>query len=205
MAFIFTNLVNDFQGRRPRLEDYLNGLGTSDQEQIATDAGITFTPSSDIDVATQEDYESLAVEADEATYFDYSAVPADVRDKYEEEAIAAFLPEDKAALAANSAVSNKVGPVFVATGETVYLTVMLAKYPGWSKLIYESAIPAGEREAAIEDFIMQMSGQAKGEFAKAVPTGSYDADAAFGLYSVANSAEYAGIMQQVFALIKKKK
>jgi len=205
MAFIFTNLPNDFQGRRPALESYLNGLGTADQEQMATDAGITFTPASDIDVATQDDYVFLAVEADAATLFDYTGVDASFRDKYEEEAIDALLPEDKAALAQNTSVVDKTGPVFAVPNEVTYLTVMVAKYPGWAKLVYDSGIPGADREALLEDFVLKLSGQAKAGFAAAIPTASYATDALTGLFSIADADEYAGFVSQAYAMIKKKK
>ena len=205
MSFIFTNVPNTFQGRRARLETYLNTLSQATQEQMATNAGITFTPSSDIDVATEEDYTLLAVSADAATYFDYSAVTADIRDKYEELAIADLLPEDKAALAAASSVSGEPGPVFSTDSEVHYLTVMLANYPDWAKLVYENTVTAGDRDPQLEDFIMKMSGSAKNEFAKAVPTASYASDIATGLFSIDGDGEYDGIIRQAYALIKKKK
>jgi len=205
MAFIFTNLPADVRGRRSALESYLNGLGTADQEQMATDAGITFTPASDIDVATQEDYSFLAIAADAATSFDYTAVDATIRDKYQEESIDDLLPERKSTLAQNTTIADKTGPVFTVPDEVTYLSLMIAKYPGWAKLIYENAIPGGDREALLEDFILQLSGAAKADFAAAIPTASYATDVLTGLFSIADADEYAGIVAQAYSMIKKKK
>ena len=205
MAFIFTNLPDHMAGRRAGLEAYLQQLDTADQEQLATDSSITFTPAADIDVATAENYTFLAVNADAATAMDYAGVNADVRDQYEEQAIADMLPENKWTVAQGSAIADKTGPVFAVTTEVAYLTLMVSKYPGWAHMVIEPAVTVGIRDAQKELFIMKMSGEAKNRIAGSIPTASYVADAATGLFSIASDVEYAGMITQVDAIIKKVK
>lgn len=204
MAFIFTNLPAETWGRRPLLEDYLNQLPTAAQEQLATDAGISFTPSNDIDVATQDDYIILAVEADAVTAVEYTTVDAAIRDKYEEASIEAERPERKWALVQGTAAAS-TGPVFTISSEVVYLELMIENYPDWAKLVYSAGITAGIRDTDAEDFAMKLSGSDKNFMTAAVPTASYGSDVATGLFTVADDAEYKGIMDQVFSIIKKKK
>ncbi len=205
MAFIFTNMPADAIGRRPALEAYLNQLDTADQEQLATDAGISFTPATDIDVATQEDYLFLAVDADASTYVDYSAVAADVRDRFEEASIDAMEPEAKWAVVQPTSLADKTGPVFTVTSEAVYLELMISNYPDWSKFVYDGGITAGIRDTEFEDFAMQLSGDAKSFIARSIPTASYGGDVVTGLFTIADDAEYEGVKQQVYQIIKKKK
>lgn len=204
MAFIFTNLPDPMAGRRAGLEAYLQQLLVADQEQLATDAGITFTPATDIDVATADDYLFLAVAADASTTVDYSAVAADIRDQYEEAAIAGMLPEDMATILQASLATSE-GPIFTVASEVEYLSLMTTKYPDWAHFIIEGAVTAGIRDAQKELFIMKMSGEAKNRIAKAIPTASYAGDVITGLFSIASDVEYVGLIAQVDAIIKKVK
>ena len=203
MAFIFTNLPV-MAGRRPLLETYLQQLLVADQEQLATSASITFTPASDINVATADDYRFLAVAADAATTVDYSAVTAAVRDQYEEAAIAGMLPEDMATVLQASLATSE-GPIFTVASDEEYVDVMLAKYPDWAHFVIEGAVTAGIRDAQKELFIMKMSGEAKNRIAAAIPTASYAGDVITGLFTIADDAEYVGLIAQVDAIIKKVK
>ena len=204
MAFIFTNLPAPMAGRRPLLEAYLQQLLVADQEQLATDAGITFTPATDIDVATEEDYDFLAVNADASTYVDYSAAAASVRDQYEEAAINGMLPEDKATVAQASLATSE-GPIFTVASDVEYLSLMVAKYADWAHFVINGAVTVGIRDAQKELFIMKMSGEAKNRIAAAIPTASYAGDVITGLFTIADDAEYVAMIAQVDAIIKKVK
>jgi hypothetical protein len=175
-------------------------LGTA-----ACPGGLSPAAGYDIDVATQEDYAFLAVEADASTNFDYTAVSALIRDRFEEANIAAELPENKWAIAQATTLAVKTGPTFTVGSEVEYLSVMISNYPNWAKLVYENGISASERDDQLEDFIMQLSGDQKNAFAAAVPTASYATDVATGLFSINGDAEMKGIKAQAAAMIKKKK
>ena len=205
MAFIFTNLPDPMAGRRAGLEAYLQQLLVADQEQLATDAAITFTPATDIDVATADDYLFLAVAADASTVLDYTGVAASVRDQYEEAAIADMLPENKWTIMQGSTLGDKTGPIFLVASDVMYLSTMVSKYADWAHFVINGAVTAGIRDAQKELFIMKMSGEAKNRIAAAIPTASYAGDVITGLFTIANDAEYVGLIAQVDAIIKKVK
>lgn len=203
MAFIFTSMPEQFVGRRPALEAYLNQMLEADQEQIATDAGITFTPGQDIDVATSDDYTFLAVNADAATVLDYTGVDVVIRDKYTEAKFDAFLPEDKWALVQGTTMADKLGPVFAVSSEVLYLETQREWDADWASLGYTGTITG--RDSDKEDLAMKLSGTVKASICANIPTASYGSDVLTGLFAVDGQAEYDGVMNGVTRFIKLKK